>query len=297
MRAGAIQPVAQDGNGPPVQAAARKKRGAWQVQQLKSVIDILKLLDRSNCRQCGDATCLAFAAAVFKGEKQLHACTHLERDVVERFDGKARTRKSIGQDMLEAVEQLKKRIAEMDLSAAAERVGGRFSNRKLTLKIFGKDFGVDSEGNLSSDIHVNPWVAIPVLNHVLHCEGKLPSGNWVPFRELKGGKEWAGLFMQRCEKPMKKVADDYTGLFEDMLTIFNGKQVERHYASDISLVLHPLPKVPILICYWKPDDGLESDLTMFFDSTAQDNLPIESIYALGTGMVRMFEKISMRHGS
>jgi hypothetical protein len=92
------------------------------------------------------------------------------------------------------------------------------------------------------------------------------------------------------------VADTYTGLFEDMLNIFNGKQVEKHYASDISLVLHPLPYVPLLICYWKPEDGMESDLTLFFDSTAQDNLPIESIYALGTGLVRMFEKIALHHG-
>lgn len=45
-----------------------------------------------------------------------------------------------------------------------------------------------------------------------------------------------------------------------------------------------------------PEDGFESNLNLFFDSTADDNLPIESIYALGTGLVRMFEKISLRHG-
>jgi hypothetical protein len=264
--------------------------------QLNNVVDILRLVDKSNCKDCGEPTCLAFAAALLQGRRKLHECTHLEKDVLERFEGKIEKRKSIGQDMVAAVEQLKKRIAAVDLSSAAERVGGRFSDGKLALKIFGKDFSVDSEGNLSSDIHVNPWVAIPVLNYVLYSRGLPPSGNWTPFRELKGGKEWSGLFGQQCEKPLKKVADGYTGLFEDMLTIFNGKQVEKHYASDISLVLHPLPKIPILICYWRPDDGLESDLTLFFDSTAQENLPIESIYALGTGLVRMFEKIAQHHG-
>ena len=110
------------------------------------------------------------------------------------------------------------------------------------------------------------------------------------------GKSWAGLFSQRCEIPLKNVADNYTDLFNDMLHIFNGKQTEKYYESDISLVLHPLPKVPILICYWKPEDGLESDLNIFFDSTAEENLNIESIYSLGTGLVTMFEKISLRHG-
>jgi hypothetical protein len=122
------------------------------------------------------------------------------------------------------------------------------------------------------------------------------SGKWVPFREHKGGKKWHRLFGQRCEKPLKKIADTYTDLFNDMLHIFNGRQVENHYQSDISLVLHPLPLVPILICYWKPEDGLESSLNIFFDSTAEDNLNIESIYALATGLVRMFEKVTLTHG-
>jgi hypothetical protein len=81
-----------------------------------------------------------------------------------------------------------------------------------------------------------------------------------------------------------------------MLHVFSGRQVANLFDSDISLVLYPLPKVPILICYWKPEDGLESSLNLFFDDTAEKNLNIESIYALGTGLVRMFEKVAHRHG-
>jgi hypothetical protein len=264
--------------------------------QLNNPIEILKLLEKSNCRQCNEPTCLAFAAAVFKGQKQLNECPHLESDIIEQFGGKTtEKRKTIEQDMNESVENLKRKIATIDLSSAAQRLGGRFSDDKLTIKILGKDFSVDSKGNFSSDIHIHPWITIPVLSYIIDGAGIPVSGKWVPFRELKNGKTWGPLFGQRCEKPLKKVADTYTNLFEDMLHIFNGRQVENHYASDISLVLHPLPKVPILICYWKPEDGLESSLNLFFDSTAEDNLNIESLYALGTGLVRMFEKISLRH--
>lgn len=93
------------------------------------------------------------------------------------------------------------------------------------------------------------------------------------------------------------MADTYTDLFEDMIHLFNGKAVARHFDADISLVLYPLPLVPILICYWKPEEGLSSNLQLFFDSRAEDNLPAESIYALAAGLVRMFEKIALRHGS
>jgi hypothetical protein len=51
-----------------------------------------------------------------------------------------------------------------------------------------------------------------------------------------------------------------------------------------------------LTCYWKPGDGFESNLNLFFDATAEENLNIESIYTLGVGLVNMFEKLALRHG-
>lgn len=266
------------------------------MSQLNSPMQIFKLLDKSNCRECMEATCLAFAAAVFTGKKQLDECPHLDSDIIEQFGGRTEKRKPIEQDLDKSVEQLKRKITTIDLSSSAQRLGARFSDNKLTIKVLGKDFSVDSMGNLSSDIHIHSWVTIPILSYIIGSAGIPVSGQWVPFRELKNGKTWYRLFEQRCEKPLKRVADNYTDLFEDMIHIFDGVQVENHYASDISLVLHPLPKVPILIFYWKPEDGLESSLNIFFDSTAEDNLNIESIYALGTGLVRMFEKIALRHG-
>lgn len=264
--------------------------------QINNPMDIFKLLEKSNCKKCNEKTCLAFAAAVFSGRKQLGECPYLDSDIIEQYTGRSDKLKNINQDMEETVERLKSKVADIDLSASTERLGGRFADNKLTIKVLGKDFSVDLQGNLSSDIHVHPWLAIPVLNYVIDGGGTPVSGEWVPLRELPNGQTWYRLFSQRCEKPLKRVADTYTDLFEDMIHIFNGKQVEDHYESDISLVLDPLPNVPILICYWKPEDGLESSLNIFFDATAEDNLKIESIYTLAVGLVRMFEKLALRHG-
>lgn len=265
--------------------------------ELKNAMEIFKLLDKSNCRECNEKTCLAFAGAVFQGKRKLHECPRLSPDIIKQYgDEKVEKAATNEQDREAAVAGLKRKITEIDLPSVAERMGGTFSNGKLTIKMLGKDVHVDSDGNLSSDIHLHSWVTIPLLNYITGSAGVPVSGKWVPFRELKSGKTWAPLFGQRCEKPLKKVADTYTDLFEDMIVLFNGREVEKHYSADISLVLHPLPRVPILICYWKPEEGLESSLNLFFDSTAEENLNIESLYALATGLVIMFEKISLRHG-
>jgi len=263
--------------------------------QSTNPIEILKLLDRSNCRKCNELTCMAFAAAVFKGQRQLIECPQLESYVVEHSGDKSEGRVTSQQVLESTLEQLKTQVASVDLRSAATRLGASFSESKLTIRILGKNLTVDSKGNLSSDIHIHQWVMIPVLNYIIQSKGTAVSGKWVPFRELKNGKTWYRLFEQRCEIPLKRVADTHTDLFEDMIHVFNGKQVENHYESDVSLVLLPLPKVPILICYSKQEDDLESSLNLFFDSTVEDHLNIESIYALGTGLVRMFEKIALRH--
>ena len=95
---------------------------------------------------------------------------------------------------------------------------------------------------------------------------------------------------------MKRVADTYPALFDDMVHIFSGKQVEKQFKSDISVVLHPLPAVPIMICYWMPEDGLESSLNVYFDETADKNLVVGSIFSLGVGLAQMFGKLALRHG-
>ena len=73
-----------------------------------------------------------------------------------------------------------------------------------------------------------------------------------------------------------------------------GKGLRRRYPPSFN---QPLPLVPLLICYWKPEEGMESDLNLFFDAASEDNLGIEDLYAIGTGIVRMFQKLAQRHGS
>ncbi len=262
----------------------------------QNAMEIFKLLNKSNCQECGEKTCLAFAGAVFQSRRAIADCPYLERAVVERYtDGKgdANPADTVREDYLQ---QLKSRIRDIDFSQTAERIGGQTENGKLTIRIMGKNFSVDREGRLYADIHVNPWVAVPFLEYVLDAQGRSPEGIWVPFRELPGGKERGPLFEKRCETPMKQLADGLPDFFEDIIHMFSGRQVEAQFESDISVVLDPLPKVPLMISYWKADEGLDSSLNLFFDETATSNLSIGSIYTLAAGLSQMFSRLGVRHG-
>ena len=265
--------------------------------QPKHAMEIFQLLDKSNCRQCGEKTCLAFAGAVYQGRKKIGECPILDPDVVARYDADTDSVGDSTQNAEAYLEKLKTEIRGLELSQAAERAGARVVGNRLTLKVLGKDFSVDSNGNFITEIHINPWVAVPLLAYLLYGQGLPVTGKWMSFRELKDGAERYPLFRKRCEEPMKRVADLHTGLFDDMVHLFDGKQVQQQFESDISVVLHPLPKLPLMVCYWQPEDGLQSSLNLFFDQTADSNLDIGSIFTLGVGLSQMFQKLSLRHGT
>ncbi|WP_457577132.1 DUF3786 domain-containing protein [Desulfomarina sp.] len=264
--------------------------------QFNNVMEVFKLLDKTNCRKCREKTCMAFAAAVFKGEKRLDECPFISRDTAALYGPPRTNRNSPEIDLEESIAAMRKTIRGLDLKTRAEIIQGVFHNERLTLKIMGKDFSVDSNSSIYTDLHVNNWVVISSFNYIIQCKGVPVRNEWVPFRELPGGLDWYRLFGQQCEKPLKNLGDTHPDLLKDLVDLFSGKHVSEQFQSDISVVLSPLPLVPMLICYWEPEDGMESSLNLFFDATAGHNLGIEGVYLLGVGITQMFEKLALLHG-
>ncbi|MFZ3049161.1 MAG: DUF3786 domain-containing protein [Desulfatirhabdiaceae bacterium] len=262
----------------------------------QNAMEIFKLLDKSNCRVCNEKTCLAFSGAVYTGRRHLSECPKLDEQVIAMFSDDQMDSGDMEQNRNEYIESLKQRIGSADLKALAEQTGGRYENDRLIIKVMGKDFSVNSNGSISTDIHVNSWIVVPFLHYVLDGMGLIPTGNWRSFRELQDGRERYPLFQKRCEEPMKQVADRYPDLFDDMVRLFNGRQVDPVFKSDISVILHPLPRLPIMICYWMSEERMASSLNVFFDQTADRNLDNGSIFSLGAGLSLMFERLAQRHG-
>ena len=261
----------------------------------KSPLDIFKVLPKTNCSDCREATCLAFATAVIKRHKQLSLCPHLDSEIIEQLEGQVSIQMTAEEKQQQRLDVLKRQLLDIDLESRAEALGAEANNGALTIRCLGKDFTVDSQGCISSDCHTHPWFSIPFLSYILFGQGKEVTGEWVSFRNLKDGVNWDAFFNQQCPQKLKNLADTHSELFGDLISLFGATSANNHMESDISVVLHPFPKVPMMVCYWKYKGDLDSDLKVFFDSTADRNLNTESVFGLGTGIVRMLEKIMEKH--
>lgn len=257
-------------------------------------LEIYKILPKTNCRKCILPTCLAFAAAVVAGQKKLRDCPDLDITLIEKFTEQYQLGNSREIDQAEFIDKLEKKMAAIDLEKVASFIGAAYKDNKLVVDSLGKDFVVDNQGGLMSQCHIIPWVKAPLLSYITNKTHGDITGKWISFRELKGGLEWQGLFTSRCENPLRRLADENPDLLGDIIDMFNGKAID-WYESDIALILHPLPKFPILICYQAPEDDLESKLTIFFDECCRVNLHIKSIFTLCSGLVQMFTKVAEHH--
>lgn len=268
----------------------------------RTALDILKVLNKSNCKKCGCPTCLAFAALVVQGKRNLRECPHLSEEAIEALGGDAVRKEEKTEDRRdEFFDGLKAEIPRIDFEEAAQRIGASVNDGRLAIRCLGKVFELDRQGNLYSECHVNAWVHLPLLSYTAHSAGRELTGEWVPFGELKQARDWARFFSHRCEQGMKQIIDEDPEFFFDAMSIFSPtpagrKTGEPFSTADHAVVVYPMPKVPLMVAYWCVEEEFESKLTLFFDRSAEINLGAESIYLLTRGIVEMLTRIFSTHG-
>jgi len=259
-----------------------------------TALDVYKILPQTNCKKCLLPSCLAFAAAIVAGRQKLKDCPDLDQDSIAAFSTKYERPGYMEVDQAEFIDKLRKKMAAIDLEAVAPLIGATVKDDTIIINSLGKDFVIDRQGDMTSECHIIPWVQAPLLSYITYKTHADITGTWISFREIKGGIEWQGLFTRRCEEPLRKLADDNPDLLADLIDLFLGKTID-WYEADIALILHPLPKIPVLICYQSPEADLKSKLTIFFDECCSTNLHIKSIFTLCSGLVQMFTRIAEHH--
>lgn len=255
-------------------------------------LELYKLLNKSNCRECGLQTCMAFAHAVINAERKIEDCPHVDVSSLESLGGKIATRDREKEFEI-STERLKKEAARVDLNAVADGLGCWMINGKLSVTCLGKEFLVDLDGSIDSLCHIHTWVTMPIYNYIITGGNAPLMGRWISFDELQRGPSMANFFIKRCVEPLRHMADAHSDVFFDLLDIFGGKPVDG-FNADHARVIYPLPKVPFLLLYWRPEEHFESKLRILFDTSADSYLKIEPIYILGRGIVEMFKNIISR---
>ncbi len=243
---------------------------------------------------------MAFALAVARGDRPIGECPYVDPSTAGAIMPDEK-RKDPRDELTERLQPLRQALSEIDFDDRAPKIGGRIERGALVIPCLGKEFRVSGNGTIESDIHVNPWISVPLLKYILTGGGgdgrPGSTGPWIAFADLSTGIIRGQYFVHRCEEPLREIVDGQGPLFSDLMKMFSaqrpaGIEVTK---ADEAWLLRPLPRVPLLLRYWRPEDEFPSKLKILLGSDVERYLDPESAYILIRGMVEMLERLTLTH--
>ncbi|MBM4300693.1 MAG: DUF3786 domain-containing protein [Deltaproteobacteria bacterium] len=255
-----------------------------------TVMEVLKNLPRTNCGECGQPTCLAFATHVIKEGEDLNKCPYLtgagadlgQAVRSQQAAGVGRRRESLAISL----EVLQEKVASLSFAALAEGLGATYGEEAgrpyLSLTYFGHPLKVfKNELRYPPGATANPWDAILLYNYIA-SQGREPlAGRWIAYNSLPNSVSKAKT-LARLEQ---KLADHFAGQaarLKERADELGGETAAVGEDADVQAAFMPLPKVPLLLLFWnaEPEEGFAPQAHWLFDASVTHYLDLEAMLFL-----------------
>ena len=264
-----------------------------------SVVDLYaKILPRTNCKECGFLTCIAFAGMVVSEMHPLKNCPHIKPELLEdaqkELNEQYKQGKWLKKDMAkEALAFAKEQTASMNPEDVALRIGGELVKIKgidqIKLPYFNKyilisnDKIIDDSGK---ELSRNEQTFVYI--HIAQGGIKKPTGNMKSFKEFPNTVSKVVSMKSYVEEPLKKAFSSNVGKLSTACKNFGGKDVINQYEScDLAFYFPIFPKIPVTLLFWDQGEGFDADAKLLFDETIIEHLDIESIIFLSEHLGKM----------
>ncbi|MDR3089462.1 MAG: DUF3786 domain-containing protein [Desulfobulbaceae bacterium] len=257
-----------------------------------SVVDLYKsVLPRTNCRDCGFPTCLAFAGKVVSEQYPLKNCPHIPADLLANSEAELAAQYAKGlwlrRDMAaDALKWARQRAASLDLKDLPARLGGEIvagaNGPELRLPYFTDFLRINGAAIRREDgRELGRYEQVFILNHLAQGGWRGPTGAWKGFIEFPNTVSKAVTMKKSVEEPL---AARFAGKTEALrqraemigavaLTIADSQ-------AHVSLLFTPLPRIPLALLFWDGGDDFAAQARLMFDETVTEHLDIESIIFL-----------------
>lgn len=162
-------------------------------------------------------------------------------------------------------------------AASALLLSGSLREGFACIPLFGRDCVVRADGAYMDGQKVDFMGAILIARYLLQA-GREPVGRkWLPYRDLKDGGRFYSFIKANIED---KIAQGFSGkrsLLGERLSALGAVQAASGVAGDVALVVHPLPKLPVLCLFWDSDEEFPASFQFLFDASASSYLDLESL--------------------
>jgi hypothetical protein len=127
---------------------------------------------------------------------------------------------------------------------------------------------------------------VPILHYLIGLlkHGYHPTGEWISFKETKGGKLFWPAFQESGIKPLvQSFQRDPEGLVRNLSARLGGGRVE---GGDVAVELATFPEVLVRLLFWKGDEELSPEASILFDRGLTEIYSTEDVAVLLMAIVQ-----------
>ncbi|MBN2809101.1 MAG: DUF3786 domain-containing protein [Deltaproteobacteria bacterium] len=265
-------------------------------KRLLQILDLLKMLPRTNCKECGFPTCMAFATHVLREGATPGKCPYWQPEdlaFVEQTLIDQGADSAYPDHLFSARKFVQGKIKDYDFALIAKKIGARLvgegADAYLVINLCERLYRVDKENVTPLDDGEHDlWEHILLYNYVAEAGGRPLTGNWVPMESLPGSLAKRKAFVRGCEE---KIASAFSGrpeLLRQALAILKAEFPALESNAEVAAVIYPLPMIPFQLLFWDAaaEDGFSAQVKILFDETVLDYLDIESLVFLGENLAQ-----------
>ena len=255
------------------------------------MIEIYKKLPGTNCRECGESTCTAFALKVKNAQRKMSECPYVKHE-----DGE-----SLIEDPIVTMEnnyksvsnELEEEIKHVDLKEAADAIGGNYDDRNgggvIRFKMMNNEYEVRKEGLFKGNQYCqDSWSKIIIYDYVRRKGNISLTGDWVSLGHFPNTASHSKAFQKKAEtKIAEKFNNNMSGLKERCKQL-EGVEVQDKIKADYVCGFKLLPRVPMYLCFWEADEEFPASCKLHLDSSAEAYIDIEYLAYLLEWFVKIF---------
>lgn len=264
------------------------------------VLDLFKDLPGTNCGDCGKSGCFAFATSAYLEGTPLEGCPHLpepkRREMAEKIEASRAGGGGKKQPShVQALNFLLGKVAQADFAAMASATGAALlpgPPEALEIPFLGIPHRLTAaDVAAASGEPPTVWVKVFLYIYATRANGNPPSGRWVAFRELPNTVSKAKTF----EKVAGEVAQTFAGREEELkkaAQALGGGEIP-YGSADLALRFSALPRVPLLLLYWRGEEEFPARSALLLDAGVLDYLDQEALVFLAEAFVKKLKGESL----
>jgi len=127
-----------------------------------------------------------------------------------------------------------------------------------------------------------------LLYYFITCDGTLPTGHWVSFAELPGGRFYNQAFQGYTGGDLTRFFGDDMDSFVHAARALDGQELS---CGDSGFVFKILPYVSLAVVAWNGDEDFPASYQVLFDKAVNHHLPTDVCAILGSNLTQRLKNL------